>query len=118
MFDFSCDWDWENVYEIANITPVDAKIYYEDNTPYLDYVGEALAPDNTRIKIHIPKVKLSFPRFYCKRRGTQYRNGVILNFEANAVLDGQNEISFQIVEREMTKEQVEKELGYKINIKE
>lgn len=111
-------YDYENVYEIANITPVDVKIYYEDKTPYLDYVGEALAPDNTKIKIHIPKVRLNFSRFRYEQKESRWHDGTLLGFEANAVLESPKEISFQIIEREMTKEQIEKELGYKVKIKE
>lgn len=107
----------ENVYEIANITPIDVKVYYENKTPYLDYTGEALGPDNSRIKIHIPKVRLDFRRFHCERREYRHYTGLILGFEQHAVLESDNHITFEIVEREMTKEQIEKQLGYKIKIK-
>lgn len=116
MFDYICD--YENVYDIYNITPVDIKIYYENKTPYLDYVGEAIASDNTKMTIHIPKIALDFHHFHCERKGTRYYDGTILNFETRAVLEDKKSITFQIVEREMTKEQVEKELGYKVKIKE
>lgn len=114
---FDADVTSENVYEIANITPIDVKVYYENKTPYLDYTGEALGPDNSRIKIHIPKVRLDFRRFHCERREYRHYTGLILGFEQHAVFESDNHITFEIVEREMTKEQIEKQLGYKIKIK-
>lgn len=86
-----------NVIIEGNIIPTDVKIYVENGTPYLDYTGICYASNGGKIKVHFPKVDLTFTNICAP-------NGKLTTFE--------------VLEREVSKKQLEKELGYKLNIKE
>lgn len=101
----------------SNITPVDVKIYYEDGKPYLDYIGNTETAYG-KLKIHIPKIGLDFSHIEdimpTESRGMLKLFG--LHRDIYAVDNTFYEV--EILERNMTKNQIEKELGYKINIKD
>lgn len=108
-------------YVVSQIKPVDVRIYYEGKQPYIDYTGEAIGTDNHKWTIHIPKIGLSFDDFRCVRKQDyDLYHGVItnLNLTAYAIPEHGNNVMFTITEREMTKEQIEKEIGCKVKIVE
>lgn len=112
---------YENQCIINNIQPVDVRIYYEGKQPYIDYTGEAIGTDNHKWTIHIPKIGLSFDEFKCVReKSYDLYHGIITNLSLTAytVPKHGNDVMFTITEREMTKEQIEKEIGCKIKIVE
>lgn len=102
------------------ILPTDVKIYTEDGVPYLDYTGTFYASDGCKCKIHIPKIGLTFSQITQKKEDEYdyfgYKRKVLMNFNVFASDDKFWE--FEIIEREVSKKQLEKELGYKLNIKE
>lgn len=104
----------------SEITPTDIKVYIENNVPYLDYSGECTLSDGTKYKIHFPKISLTFSSFkqdmydeYDFYHGTRK---IMPSF--NVLVSNDRYVEYEVIEREVTKEQLEKELGYKINIKE
>ena len=102
---------------MSQIKPVDVKIYYENKQPWIDYVGEAIGSDGNKWTIHIPKIGLSFNNFTYKMKQERY-GGLITNFKLEAFATTDEDVLFTITEREMTKEQIEKEIGCKVKIKE
>lgn len=105
---------------VTPLIPTDVKIYTEDGTPYLDYTGTCYMSDGCKYKIHLPKVGLDFTQVTQKEDNDfdicGYKRKILLNFNV-LVTDGVF-YKYEILEREVSKKQLEKELGYKINIKE
>ena len=102
------------------ILPTDVKIYTEGGVPYLDYTGTFYTNDGCKCKIHFPKIGLTFSQV-TQEQETEYdyfgyKRKVLMNFNIFASDDKFYE--FEIIEREVSKKQLEKELGYKLNIKE
>lgn len=105
----------------GNITPTDVKIYMEDEAPYLDYIGTCYI-DGCKCKIHFPKIGLNFSNItqeeesvdYIFLRG--YKHSITTSF--NVYATDNVCYKFEVIEREVSKKQLEKELGYKLNIKE
>lgn len=105
----------------SNIHPTDVKIYIEDNVPYLDYVGTFYAADGSKCKVHFPKIGLTFSKVTQEKEEEEYdyfgyKQRVITKFDVYAVDDKWAE--FEVIERDVSKKQLENELGYKLNIKE
>lgn len=103
------------------ISPTDVKIYTEDGVPYLDYTGTFYAQDGCKCKIHFPKIGLTFTRFTQEKEDEEeyYRFGykrVTMSF--NVFITNDEWFKYEILEREASQKQLEKELGYKIKIKE
>lgn len=103
------------------ILPTDVKIYTEGGIPYLDYTGTFYTNDGYKCKIHFPKIGLTFSQVTQEQEAEYvylggYKRKVLMNFNIFASDDKFYE--FEIIEREVSKNQLEKELGYKLNIKE
>ena len=111
----------------ASIMPKDVRIYYEDNMPYLEYTGEITANDGTKTEVRLPKISLVYnviednSEYY-----DQYAYGIHgeklyftrVKLSQNVIIKNDKWYDMQIVEREMTKKQIEKELGYNVKIVE
>ena len=111
----------------SQIIPTDVKIYYEDKMPYLEYTGEAIANDGTKIKVHLPKISLAYTVIednseYIDQDVYDRHHEKICSFRVklsqNIIIKNDKWFDLQVVEREMTKKQIEKELGYKVKIVE
>ena len=104
----------------SSLIPTDVKIYTEDGTPYLDYTGTCYMSDGCKCKIHIPKIGLNFSQVTQEKEEEYdyfgYKKKVLMNF--NVFVSDDKFWEFEILEREVSKKQLEKELGYKLNIKE
>ena len=99
-----------------------ASIFYEDNVPYIDWKGATVLSDGSIANVHIPKMGLDISEINQEVEGYSdfFGNKAIRSIQV-FVKDGfepDEDIIIEIKEREMTKEQIEKELGYKIKIKE
>lgn len=100
-----------------------AAIFYEDNVPYIDWKGTTILSNGSIADLHIPKMSLDISEI--NQESEAYYNydycSKIIKSRQIFVRDGfkpDEDIIITIKEREMTKEQIEKELGYKIKIKE
>ena len=105
----------------SSITPTDVKIYTEDGIPYLDYIGTFYDSDGCKCKVHIPKIGLTFSQITQEKEEEEYdyfghKRKILMNF--NVFISDDKFWEFEILEREVSKKQLEKELGYKLNIKE
>lgn len=104
----------------SNIQPIDVKVYVENGIPYLDYTGTCYMSDGCKCKIHIPKVGLTLTNIKSESDacydflGRESTN--LPRFQLYAY--GDEIFTVEVIEREVSKKQLEKELGYKINIKE
>lgn len=103
------------------LKPTDVKIYTENGTPYLDYTGTCHI-NGCKCKIHLPKVGLEFTNVIQEEDNAtydicgSYKQKIVLDFRV-FVTDGKF-YTYEILERDVSKKQLEKELGYKLNIKE
>lgn len=104
----------------SNIQPTDVKIYVENGVPYLDYTGTCYMSDGCKCKIHIPKVGLTLTSIKSESDACYdslgHERTILPWFQIYAY--GDEIFTFEVIEREVSKKQLEKELGYKINIKE
>ena len=105
----------------SSIHPTDVKIYIEDGVPYLDHVGTFYAADGSKCKVHFPKIGLAFSELVQEREEDEhdyfgYKQRVITKFNTYVVYGKWAE--FEVIERDVSKKQLENELGYKLNIKE
>lgn len=110
-----------NLHIESPLTPTAVKIYTEDGVPYLDYIGTCYMSDGCKYKIHLPKVGLEFTQVTQQEDNEYfdccgYQHKILLDFRV-LVTDG-NFYTYEILERDASKKQLEKELGYKLNIKE
>ena len=104
-----------------------ASIYYENNQPFIDWYGETHTLNGYVLECHIPKMSLDISEIeqeceyeYLHKDYNDYYSN-ILKSKQIFVKDGfahDEDIIITIKEREMTKEQIEKEFGYKVKIKE
>lgn len=100
----------------------DISIYIEDGQPYIHWVGE-FSDGNDVYEVDIPKMDVNIDAIVEDRPIEFDTLGHVsypkVSFVRNiyAVQDG---VMFTVAckKREMTKEQIEKELGYKVKIKE
>lgn len=100
------------------ITPIDVKIYTEDGVPYLDYIGTFYTNDGCKYKIHLPKIGLTFSKFTQEKEEEEYGYKQRITTAFNVFASNDELFKYEILEREVSKKQLEKELGYKLNIKE
>ena len=101
---------------LSNLTPTDVHIFYEDKTPYLEYTGVA-ETNKGKIKFHFPKVDLSFNAIEIEEERCD-RLPYFANYLLKQNICIKNDIwtDFEFIDRKMTKEEIEKELGYKVEI--
>ena len=104
------------------IHPTDVKVYVEDNKPYLEYTG-IIDYGNEKIKVYFPKIDLTFNVLECieEREDVYYEPwkspiGRVLLSQQIMVGNTKTAYEYQVIERTMTKKELEKKLGYKVNI--
>lgn len=99
----------------SNIFPIDAKIYYEGGKPYMEYKGVTLDCRNDKVEVYFPKIALNISE-------VEYIEDISGYEELNVTFTcGDFKLKkpvFTTIERTMTKAEIEKELGYKVNIVE
>lgn len=110
------------IFKDSVIRPTDVKIYYEDKIPYLEYTGEIMTSYGLS-RVHFPKIDLGLKviEYKCETEENihgLYENVTYVKVNQQAHVSNDMWMKVQILERKMTKEQIEKELGYKIEIVE
>ena len=96
----------------GKITPTDVKIYIEDGIPYLDYTGTAMT-NQGKVKIHIPKIGLEIDAVTKNDLNCPL---ALIKIREQFFVSNNKLFEYEIIEREMSKEDIEKELGYKVKI--
>lgn len=113
--------NWINGTINQAIKPVSVSIYYENGVPYLNYVGEIKLTNGYHVQVEIPKMSLELNRIestwedrseYIGKR--LYLKGYMQEMLAGN--DNETRMNIKLLERTITKADLEKELGYKINI--
>ena len=95
------------------VFPTDAKIFYEDNKPYLEYTGMVAGINGEEVKIHFPKISLEFQEAEINFD----RDMMTTTFSSQTLIQSpEDKMTLQIITRNMPKKEIEKELGYKVNI--
>ena len=104
---------------VDNLKCTDASIFFEKEKPYLKWTGEAKSSDGTVFIVDIPKISLDII-------GTQmYQehdyNCFCVNYLVNILLEGKpgkdrEWYTISVKEREVSKTQLENELGYKLKL--
>lgn len=111
-----------NVCFVEPLKCIDASIYYEDNKPYINWKGETKLSDGSIIKVHIPKMGLDIEEIEQNINTIDFWNSNSIKISKQVFIKNNmcsdEDVIIEFLEREMTKEQIEKELGYKIKIKE
>ena len=102
--------------------PTDVRIYYENGVPYLDYTGW-FDTNEGRAKVHFPKISLSIKVIDQEAEYAEYygKYNILLGqvmVGLEIVATNEQWFKYEIVEREMTKSQIEKEIGCKVKIVE
>ena len=100
----------------------DARIYTENGVPYIDWHGTSKTNDGYVLEVHIPKMSLDLSRIE-RDEEMSFMNGVGIKCIPSRQIFVTNEYEndemiITIKEREVTKKQLEKELGYKLKIVE
>lgn len=112
---------------LQSLIPTDVSIYYENSMPYLDYTGVTRTADGCEVKVHIPKISLVYKVIENKSETIDQnvcdRHGAIINklsvkLNQEVLIKNDEWFDAQIIKRQMTKKQIEKELGYKVAIVE
>ena len=106
---------------VQPVVPVSVEVFYEDKRPYIKYVGTTELDNGMKIQIEIPKMDLVLKELV---REEETYEAIWHNQPYKKVTVSQNiyvkhDQLFNIVpiERTCTKKDLEKELGYKLNIK-
>lgn len=96
----------------SSIKCTDAEIICKDNIPYLKYKGEATLVDGRKIIVEYSMMDLTIDRIVndIEQDRIYTKNYLYLGFSGNS--NGR----IYLEEKEMTKEDIEKELGYPIKI--
>ena len=102
-----------------------ATIFYENKIPYIDWKGTTILPNGCIADVHIPKMSLDINEINIDQEELYFSGYNLLSKITKSrqifVREGfkpDEDIIITIREKEMTKEQIEKELGYKVKIKE
>lgn len=111
-----------SIFFMDKLNCTSASIFYEDNVPYIDWKGATVLSDGSIANVHIPKMGLDISEISQEVEDySDFLSNKVIKSKQVFVKDGfepDEDIIITIKEREMTKEQIEKELGYKIKIKE
>lgn len=111
-------------YITTPIVPKNLEIFYEDETPYLKYTGIAKDSNGITYEVSIPKMSLILTDVHCKSESRYEDYGFpVYNSFLAAVTHKVHAVSDELftikpIERTCTKEDLEKELGYKLTIEE
>ena len=107
---------------VSDITPINLSIFYEDDKPYLNYTGKAKLSNGLSVKIDIPKMDLVLKNIEVTSNEERMEFGLdyyVRTKYSQQTYVGSEDVWMKItpLEREVTKEELEKELGYKIKFK-
>lgn len=105
------------------IKPKDVSIFIEDGIPYMKYIGTTTLSNGIKVEVECPKMSLILKEIECESESiydcTDYfgkPKEIIYRREFYAVEDA--EFIVRTLERTCKKEDIEKELGYKLNFKD
>lgn len=101
------------------IKPTDVSIFYEDEKPYLKYKGVTKNDAGVTFEVDIPKIDLEINNMVYCSEGQYLGNkkySFMTSFKQNVCIESNSLMTVKILNRTCSKEDLEKELGYKLNI--
>lgn len=105
---------------VTDITAKDVDIFYENGAPYLHYVGIAFMNNGVEVEVEIPKMDLVLKDINIKREDRYHDDGrtrFLLSAKQNIYVNHDDVwVNIRPVKRRVSLEQLEKELGYKIEL--
>lgn len=107
--------DWNHRITGA-ITPKSASIFYEDGIPYLTMIGKTTINDKDA-EICFPKIGLSFDRLESRCDYTAV-GGIEIEYAQTLYIKNSEYLHYTVLPKEMTTEDIERELGYPVIIKD
>jgi hypothetical protein len=112
----------EQIVELCSLTPINVSVELENGIPYLNYTGKGECNGYT-VEINIPKMGLNFSKITATTENYySMSHGFITSLNHQCYVTNKSEddkgyfYTLKVTEREMTKAQIEKELGYKVKI--
>lgn len=101
------------------IKPTDVSIFYEEGKPYLKYKGVTKNDIGLTFEVNIPKIDLEINDIVCCSECQYLGNkeySFMTSFKQNVCIESNSLMTVKILNRTCSKEDLEKELGYKLNI--
>ena len=98
------------------IIPKSAAIFYEEGTPYFTMTGKTTINDKDA-EIYFPKIGLAFDRLESRCDHTT-AGGMEIEYAQALYIKNSEYLRYTILPKEMTTEDIERELGYPIIIKD
>lgn len=99
---------------VTPVTPTDIKVFYEDGKPYLYYTGVCTLDYGMKVQVCIPKMDLQLNNVKITRESV---GAQILSSKMQVTTGTEGHLfTLKPLERTVTKTELEKELGYKLNI--
>lgn len=99
---------------VTPITAIDIHVFYEDKKPYIEYTGVCTLDNGMKVQVCIPKMDLQLNEIEIKKESS----GIpFLSTKVQVMASTEGHfVSLKPLERTVTKTELEKELGYKLNI--
>lgn len=102
---------------VRPIKPISVEVFYEDGVPYIKYIGTTKLDTGLVIQIEIPKMDLVLNGVEVESEEC-YSKSARITVSQNIYTKSGHWCKFTPLARTCTKKDLEKELGYKLNIKE
>lgn len=105
------------------IIPKDVSIFIEDGVPYMKYVGTTTLSNGIKVEVECPKMSLilkgieSETEEYCEYYDF-FKNPQKIIYKREMFAVENNYFKVKTLERTCKKEDIEKELGYKLNFED
>ena len=114
--------DWKHEAIASDVRPTNVSIFYEDGLPFIKYIGTAYLKNGLKVQIEIPKMDLTLSNV-TSVRDTEFKDlgggiKIPVNYHQQMYVVKDNWFTVRPIEREVSKEELEKELGYKLKFKE
>jgi len=97
------------------ITPTSVEVFYEDGRPYIKYTGTTVTDYGLTIQVEIPKMDLVLKEVTCECEDYYSGKARIVSSQ-NIYVKHDQWCKITPLRRTCSKEDLEKELGYKLDI--
>ena len=102
------------------IKPVSAEIFYEDGVPYMKYKGTTYMDNGLKVMIDIPKMSLALSEIVCATEAEYHTSAIdkVMTSYKREFFASTEGIAYKItpISRKCSKVDLEKELGYRLNL--
>lgn len=102
---------------VRPIKPTSVEVFYEDGVPYIKYIGRTELDNGLVVEVEIPKMDLVLNEVKVKSED-YYNKSTRITVSQNIYTKSEHWCKFKPLARTCTKKELEKELGYKLNITE